>query len=439
MFTSYAQNFEDVMLWRALKDVGRGFYVDIGAQDPIVDSVSMGFYEKGWRGIHVEPVASYADLLRSQRPDELVVEAAVAAARGTLKLFEVPGTGLSSADAEIALRHSAAGFPMHEIEVACLTLDDVLAPHADKAIHWLKIDVEGYEREVLRGWTASARPWIVVVESTLPLTQSQTHERWAPLIAALGYRCAYFDGLNRFYLSSERMDLIDAFRHGPTVFDGFVLSGTASAPYCAKLNARIDELHRHGDAADLRAAEMAKNLDAAAERARSLEERIEAIEAGAAAEERRARDAETRARVAEDHVAAMRRTVSWRVTAPLRGLRRLASAPNPGRAGRSRGDIVRRVVSVAKRSGTYAQVAPWVRERFPGLWSRAKRMLLDDAPASAGSPQAVHDRSMRAPVRNYIPHSSTDRGLDAIGEIGSVSVSELQILLDRAVRRLRKE
>ena len=48
---SYAQNFEDVMLWRALKHVERGFYIDIGAQDPVVDSVSLAFYEQGWRGV----------------------------------------------------------------------------------------------------------------------------------------------------------------------------------------------------------------------------------------------------------------------------------------------------------------------------------------------------------------------------------------------------
>ena len=41
-FISYAQNFEDVMLWRALKHVEKGFYVDVGAQDPVVDSVSLG-------------------------------------------------------------------------------------------------------------------------------------------------------------------------------------------------------------------------------------------------------------------------------------------------------------------------------------------------------------------------------------------------------------
>ena len=59
-FVSYAQNFEDVILWRALKHVKEGFYVDIGAQDPVINSVSLAFYEHGWRGVHVEPHSGYA-------------------------------------------------------------------------------------------------------------------------------------------------------------------------------------------------------------------------------------------------------------------------------------------------------------------------------------------------------------------------------------------
>jgi len=69
MLTSYAQNFEDVILWRALKHVERGCYVDIGAWDPVIDSVSLAFYEQGWRGLHVEPEPSAAARLRQARRD----------------------------------------------------------------------------------------------------------------------------------------------------------------------------------------------------------------------------------------------------------------------------------------------------------------------------------------------------------------------------------
>ena len=62
MIISYAQNFEDVLLWRALKQVRNGFYIDIGAQHPEHDSVSKLFYDHGWRGVHVEPTPRIAEV-----------------------------------------------------------------------------------------------------------------------------------------------------------------------------------------------------------------------------------------------------------------------------------------------------------------------------------------------------------------------------------------
>ena len=70
MDLSYAQHLEDYHLASVFADQGEGFYIDVGAHDPVVDSVSKAFYEHGWRGIHVEPLAEYADALRKDRPDE---------------------------------------------------------------------------------------------------------------------------------------------------------------------------------------------------------------------------------------------------------------------------------------------------------------------------------------------------------------------------------
>jgi hypothetical protein len=52
---SFAQNFEDEMLWRALKQVNDGLYIDVGARPPDLDSVTRTFYDYGRRGINVEP------------------------------------------------------------------------------------------------------------------------------------------------------------------------------------------------------------------------------------------------------------------------------------------------------------------------------------------------------------------------------------------------
>ena len=52
---SYAQTRKDVLQWRALDNVQYGFYIDVGAHDPTELSVTRAFYDRGRRGINVEP------------------------------------------------------------------------------------------------------------------------------------------------------------------------------------------------------------------------------------------------------------------------------------------------------------------------------------------------------------------------------------------------
>lgn len=230
MFISYAQNFEDVMLWRALKHVQNGFYVDVGAQHPVVDSVSKAFYECGWRGIHIEPVPEYAELLRKDRPDETVLQIALADTEGTLELNVIPDTGLSTAIDAYAQRHQIErGYEYQRIQVPVLTLKSALKLLGGKDIHWLKIDVEGLEEQVLKGWDSQIlRPWIMVVEATIPNSPEADYTSWDPILTTADYQFVYFDGLNRFYVAKEHAELTEAFSCPPNVFDGVELSGLAS-------------------------------------------------------------------------------------------------------------------------------------------------------------------------------------------------------------------
>ncbi len=219
---SYAQNFEDVMLWRALQNVDNGFYIDVGAQHPVEDSVSKAFYEKGWRGIHVEPIPSYARLLREDRPDEIVIEAGVSNEHGSITFYEVLQTGLSTGDAAIAKAHREKGHQIKETQIPTVTLADIFALAGDREIHWLKIDVEGMERNVLESWgDAPHRPWVVVVESTVPNSKIETQASWEGLLKLRDYSFVYFDGLSRFYLSEKHPERKADLVVPPNVFDGF--------------------------------------------------------------------------------------------------------------------------------------------------------------------------------------------------------------------------
>jgi FkbM family methyltransferase len=210
-FVSHAQYGEDVRLWRALGHVAEGRYVDVGAQDPDDMSVTRAFYDRGWSGINVEPVPAYAAKLRARRPRDVTLEAALAAMPGERTLHEVPDTGLSTLDPAIARWHADQGRSMRSRTVAIDTLERVWIAHAVRDVHFLKVDVEGAEPEVLAGIDLDAhRPWIVVVEATRPMTRIPSYAAWEPRLLAARYRLACDDGVNRYYVADEHADLAPA-------------------------------------------------------------------------------------------------------------------------------------------------------------------------------------------------------------------------------------
>jgi FkbM family methyltransferase len=344
-FISYAQNFEDVLLMRALQGVEQGCYVDVGAQDPRIDSVSLAFYERGWRGVHVEPVESYAEALRLARPGDLVIAAAVGSAQGSAVFNHIEGTGLSTLRDDIAARHGEAGFPVAQTRVAMVSLDEVLERAPKDDIHWLKIDVEGAEDDVLRSWNhARRRPWVVVIESTVPLKGELVHMAWEPRLLAMGYRFAHFDGLNRFYVSDAHLDLLDRLATGPNVFDDFALSGEASAPFTRLVNARAMRAETERDAvvaalAEQAAVAAARQRDDEAREVRLQSEMLELRHRQVALQRaRQVAEAETanlRAiahahRLAYDakaeELTAVYASTSWKISRPIRVLKRSLSA-----------------------------------------------------------------------------------------------------------------
>ncbi len=222
-FISYAQNYEDVMLWRALKDVREGFYIDVGAQDPDTDSVTRAFYERGWSGINIEPVPNYHELLCRARPRDINLCLAVGATEVEREFFEIPDSGLSTLDPQIAARDRDAGWAASPRRVPQRRLANIWTECVKDQVHFLKIDAEGSEADVLEGaGLDERRPWIVVIKAVAPLTQVPEHGKWERLITSAGYEFVYFDGMNRFCLARERAELKSRFDAPPNFFDNFV-------------------------------------------------------------------------------------------------------------------------------------------------------------------------------------------------------------------------
>lgn len=242
---SYAQNFEDVILARALVDVSEGFYVDVGAQDPVIDSVTRMFYERGWKGINIEPVFHWFERLQADRPRDVNLMCAISTREGSLTLHESTDSGLSTSSAEYARNHAAAGWNMVKRSVPSRRLEGILAQHAPEVVHFLKIDVEGMESEVLASLSLSRfRPWILVIEATQPNTTVDVSQAWEASVLEAGYRLAYRDGLNRFYLAEEQLSRLAAFDVPPNVLDDFIpYREHVGNEYAKSLEQRLELLH----------------------------------------------------------------------------------------------------------------------------------------------------------------------------------------------------
>ena len=208
---SYSQNMEDVLLWRVLGHINNGFFIDVGANDPTYHSVSRAFRERGWTGVHIEPLKQAAARLRADCPRDQVLEAAVSDGCGisSLRAFCGDAHGLSTLSHETALEHTRSDYRYEETECVLITLDDVFASIGNRDVHWMKIDVEGYEKQALVGWRCtSVKPWVVCIEATAPCSSRPTWNEWEDDLLCKGYQLALFDGLNRFYCSDEHLELM---------------------------------------------------------------------------------------------------------------------------------------------------------------------------------------------------------------------------------------
>ena len=199
-FESYAQFFEDMILYCALKDVDKGFYIDVGANDPTLLSVTKFFYDRGWHGINIEPLTDKCALLSEMRPRDINLCVGLGSERGKLEIFEAGE--MSTFLPEFANQNT------RKRQKNILTLSEVCEqyPPPNQDVHFCKIDVEGYERQVLEGikdWN-KFRPWIFVMESTLPGTDIPCHDKWEDLLLENDYIFAFEFAINRYYVSAER-------------------------------------------------------------------------------------------------------------------------------------------------------------------------------------------------------------------------------------------
>ena len=343
-FESFSQNGEDVVLWRAFHHICNGRYIEVGANHPENDSVTMAFYRRGWSGITIEPDPVFAQLQREERPRDLIVEAAITVKdHDTMTFHVVDGTGLSTLDADLAGSHAEAGYETHDIVVTTRTMNSILdeAGWHGSDIHFMSVDTEGSERDVLESIDFGIwRPWVLVVEATAPNSTESTRMLWEDLVLGAGYHFCLFDGLSCFYVAGEHAaSLSRALSYPSCILDNYTTREYRElTERSRKLAERVQSIpdlveqvtRWRGHALNRWANAVARETELEMVRAELSEMNSTIAEMNAAIHleriERNLQIDDLHAQVDE-----MQESTSWRITRPLRFLSRMVTRTGLGR------------------------------------------------------------------------------------------------------------
>lgn len=201
---SFAQHGEDKVL---LDLVGTsGTYLDVGASHPFLLSNTYLLYQKGWRGVTVEPIRGLWEMHRRWRPDDVAINAGMGLG-DSFHFYEIYPDVLSTASRETAesIAQKGHGILIAEYPVPIVRGADIMRDHfIGRDLTLLSIDVEGAEHDVLRSFDFSvARPRYILFENRDFFGDTSSAALATKLIEEEGYRFVREIGCNSLYESGR--------------------------------------------------------------------------------------------------------------------------------------------------------------------------------------------------------------------------------------------
>jgi FkbM family methyltransferase len=174
----------------------QGYFVDVGANDPIIGSQSWHLEQFGWSGVLVEPQQDLAEqLLQRRRAKVYAVACSAPENSGKILALNLAGIQTSLNPNFFVPNMRRTGV----CEVQVKTLDEILTDAgAPVPLDFVSIDVESHEIDVLRGFDlAKWRPRLILIEDVV--SNLKLHR----FLRSKHYKWVRRTGINSWYIPTN--------------------------------------------------------------------------------------------------------------------------------------------------------------------------------------------------------------------------------------------
>lgn len=173
-----------------------GTFVDVGANHPIEHSQTYELECLGWRGLLIEPLPDYCELLRKSRKST-VIQLGCSSEENHNKILQITVAGaLSTLESNLVDTRLKSN---DVINIETRTLNSILSDNnIEPGFDFLSIDIEGHEMEMFKGFDITKwKPKLVLIEDHVINHLKHSH------LTKNGYQLLLRAGLNSFYVPAN--------------------------------------------------------------------------------------------------------------------------------------------------------------------------------------------------------------------------------------------
>lgn len=156
-------------------------YLDIGTNEPIISNNTFLLYDKGCKGVCIEPDPEMVKVIKRKRPKDIVLNVGIGITETSDAAFYLfPGklNGWSTfSEVEAGIREAESGLKAKIIPIPLKNINDIIATYFNPYPNFISLDVEGLDLDILKSLDFDRfQPEVICVE-TISFSITNTEEK----------------------------------------------------------------------------------------------------------------------------------------------------------------------------------------------------------------------------------------------------------------------